>query len=278
MTARQGAGVLSSTQRGPGPRAVTMAPPNFASENPILFAIRCNRLLDQIRHSDSSLQVLRTARLVGDLAAITSTLTMSFADLIFRFMSSEPAERLQQRFSAALQAVDTINDVCAQPLMLRDWFFSEEHCHLTARLLGAFTGSAGVLPCPPDHDTIFSAAAQPALLVEAPFLNTVFFFMLSRDLPPLALAQCLARARFGYWSNDRQTFFSDLRQSCQGLPIKWGIATRDSHDQRPGHGSFYISRGPHRLLPLHASLASGSISPRTPLHGLQIPLASSRQP
>ncbi len=81
-----------------------------------------------------------------------------------------------------------------------------------------------MLPCPPDHGNIFSAAAQPALLEEAPFLNTVFFFMLSRDLPPLALEQFLARARFGYWSNDRQTFFSDLRQSCQGLPIKWGIA------------------------------------------------------
>ncbi len=87
--------------------------------------------------------------------------------------------------------------------MLRDWVFSEEHCHLTARLLGAFTGSAAVLPCPPDHGNIFSAAAQPALLEEAPFLNTVFFFMLSRDLPPLALAQCFARAQFGYWSNDR---------------------------------------------------------------------------
>jgi hypothetical protein len=123
-----------------------MAPPNCASENPILFANRSNRLLDQIRHSDSPLQVRRTARLVGDLAAITSTLTMSFADLIFRFMSGEPEDRLQQRFSAALQTVDTINDLCAQPLVLRDWFFSEQHCHLTARLLGAFTGSAGVFP------------------------------------------------------------------------------------------------------------------------------------
>jgi hypothetical protein len=149
MTTRQGAGALSSTQREPCPRAAAMVPSNFASENPILFAIRSNRLLDQIRHSDSSLQVLHTARLVGDLAAITSTLTMSFADLIFRFMSGEPAERLQQRFSPALQAVDTINDLCAQSLVLRDWFFSEEHCHFTARLLGAFTGSACVLPCPP---------------------------------------------------------------------------------------------------------------------------------
>jgi hypothetical protein len=100
---------------------------------------------------------------------------MSFADLIFRLMSGEPVDRLQQRFSAALQAVDTINDLCAQPLVLPDWFFSEEHCYLTARLLGAFTGSAGVLSCPPDHSNIFLAAAQPALLEEAPFLTQSSF-------------------------------------------------------------------------------------------------------
>jgi hypothetical protein len=107
-------------------------------------------------------QLLRcTARLVGDLAAITSTLTMTFADLMFRLMSSEPVERLQQRFCVALQAVDTINDLSVQPLVLRYSFFSEEHRHLTARLLEAFTGSAGVLPCPPDHGNIFLVAARP---------------------------------------------------------------------------------------------------------------------
>jgi hypothetical protein len=96
---------------------------NFASENPIVLATRSNRLLDQIRHSDSSLQVRRTARLVGVLEAIPSTLTMPFADLIFRLMFGEPVERLQQRFRVVLQTVDTINDLCAQPLVLRDWFF-----------------------------------------------------------------------------------------------------------------------------------------------------------
>jgi hypothetical protein len=167
---------------------------------------------------------------------------MSFTDLIFRLMSCEPVERLQQCFRVALPAIDTISDLCVQPLVLRDLFFSEEHCHFTARRLGAFTCSAGMLSCPPYHGNIFLFAAQPALLEEAPFLNTVFFLMLSLDLPPLALAQCLALTRFGYWSNDRQTFFSDLCQSCQGLSIRWGVATRDYH----GLGTVYITiQGDH---------------------------------
>ncbi len=121
-----------------------IAPSSVAPEHPILSAIRGNALLDQIRHSDSALQTRRTARLVGDLAAITSTLTMFFADLLFRFMSEVPADHLRRRFNASLQAIDIVHELCAQPLVLHDWSSSEEHCYLTTRLLGAFTGFAGL--------------------------------------------------------------------------------------------------------------------------------------
>ena len=50
-----------------------------------------------------------------------------------------------------------------------------------------------------------------------PFLNAIFFLMLNRDLPPLALAQYLARARFGHWSEDRRTFFTLDYHWGQGL-------------------------------------------------------------
>jgi hypothetical protein len=65
------------------------------------------------------LQVLSTARLVRDLRAITSSLTMSFADLLFQFTSGDSAEQLQQRFSVDLQSVDIIHDLFAQPLTIR---------------------------------------------------------------------------------------------------------------------------------------------------------------
>ncbi len=107
-------------------------------------------------------------------------------------------------------------------MLLRDWFFSEEHCALTTRLLCAFTGFAGAPMCPPDPDQFYSTVSQPALLDEAPFLNTILFLMLSRDLPPLALAQCLARARFGYWSNDRSTFFQSGDVTAKAFQIDGG--------------------------------------------------------
>ena len=98
MTSRRGEGTPPSARGGSGPRVATIVPSSGAPEHPILSAIRSNDLLDQIRHSDSALQVRRTTRLVGDLAAITPTLTMSFSDLLFRCMSGESAERLQRRF------------------------------------------------------------------------------------------------------------------------------------------------------------------------------------
>ena len=120
-----------------------IAPPSVAPEHPFLSAIRSNALLNQIQHADSSSQGRRTARLVGDLAAITSMLTMSFADLLFRCMSDT-----QIIHNATLQAIDIIHELCAQLLVLLDWSFSEEHCSLTTRLLSAFTCFAGMQTCP----------------------------------------------------------------------------------------------------------------------------------
>ncbi len=126
-----GAGALLEAQGEPGSPVAAIGPLHFAPENPVLCRIRDNRLLDQIRHSDSVLQGRRSARLVGDLAAITSTLTMSFADLLFQCMAGEPVDRLQRRYHEALQAVDIIQELCSDPLALWEWHFSEEHCYLT---------------------------------------------------------------------------------------------------------------------------------------------------
>ena len=232
MTSPEREGAPSGERGGPGPRVAAVVPSDFAPEHPVLRAVRGNRLLDTVRHSDSAFQIRRTARLAGDLAAITSTLAMSFADLLFRTMSGDPVQLLQRRFSVALQAVDIINELCAQPLVLRDWFFSEEHCFLTTRLLGTFTGFAGVTVCAADPQTVYQTVSWPAILDEAPFLNTIFFLMVHRDLPPLALAQCLTRARFGYWSDDRRTFFTERQtgNQGQGLSIRWGLQTREAND------------------------------------------------
>jgi hypothetical protein len=99
-------------------------------------------------------------------------------------------------------------------------------------LLGAFTGFAGAQLCPPDTIDFFQAVTAPAPLgpEEAPFLQTIFFLMLNRNLPPLVLAQCLARARFGDWSDDRRVFFLERTHQGQGLPIGWGMTTKEAQD------------------------------------------------
>jgi hypothetical protein len=102
-------------------------------------------------------------------------------------MACKPVDRLRRRYHESLQAVDIIQDLCSDPLVLREWHFSEEHCYLTARLLGAFTGFAGIQANPPDPCLFFSAVSHPAFLDEAPFLTPIFFFLLNKDLPPLAL-------------------------------------------------------------------------------------------
>jgi hypothetical protein len=142
-------------------------------------------------------------------------------------------------FSKALQAVNIINTLCVQPLVLRTWSFSEEHCYITTLLLGAFTGFAGVQMCSPDPNFFLQIVSQPPPFEdEAPFLNTIFYLTICLELPPLALACCLVRASFGFWSDDRRVFFPTYRYHCQGLANRWGLVTKEANDLGVVHVTF----------------------------------------
>ena len=229
MSAQDGAGPPPSARGGVGPRAMTIASPSGAQENSILQRVRGNRLLDQIRHSDSALQVRRVSRLLGDMAAITSVLTMNLCDMMYRFYSGQSEMVVRQRHHTSLQAIEIINELCTQPFVLKEWGFSEELCQVAVNSLGTFTGFAGVQYCLPDPPSLRAALTQPAQIDEAPFLNSVLFLLLSKELPALTLIQCLARARFGTWSADRRIFFPE-QQPGQGLLPRWAIQTTRAQD------------------------------------------------
>ena len=95
---------------------------------------------------------------------------------IFKFTSNHPERQVREQHRISLQAIEIINDFCAQPLVLREWGFSEEHCRVTARQLGIFTGFAGKQQCPPDSADLRAALPQPAQIDEAPFLNSMLFY------------------------------------------------------------------------------------------------------
>ena len=184
-------------------------------------------------------QVRRIARLVGGLAAITSTLTMNLCYIVFKLCANHDELQVRARHHITLEAIEIINDICAQPLVLKEWGFSEEHCRVTALQLGVFTGFADLRHCPPDPVSLRDALPKPEQIDEAPFLNPMMFLLLSRDFPPLALAQCqcLVRARFGTWSADYQTFFPQ-RQPDQGPQIRWAVATESTPDLGVVHVTF----------------------------------------
>ena len=120
---------------------------------------------------------------------------------------------MRTRHHLTLEAIEIINELSAQPLGLKEWGFSEEHCRVTARQLGIFTGFAGLRHCNPDPISSRAALVQPEQIDEAPFLNPTMFLLLSRESPVLTLAQCLVRARFGTWSTDYRTFFHSGNQA-----------------------------------------------------------------
>jgi hypothetical protein len=66
----------------------------------------------------------------------------------------------------------------------------------------------------------------------------MMFLLLSRDLPPLALAQCLVQACFGIWSADYRTFFPQ-RQPGQDPQMRWAVATEPTQDLGVVHVTFF---------------------------------------
>ena len=89
--------------------------------------------------------------------------------------------------------------------------YSAEQVGDTVRQLGMFAGSAGLQACTPDDEGFQRMAdRRPACLDEAPFMVPLLFLLVSRQFSVLAVAECLSRARFGFWPEDRRTFFPEL--------------------------------------------------------------------
>ena len=54
----------------------------------------------------------------------------------------------------------------------------------------------------------------------------LLFLLVSRQLSVLAVAECLSRARFGFWSEDRRTFFPELSQAAAFGVQRFGGGSR----------------------------------------------------
>jgi hypothetical protein len=111
------------------------------------------------------------------------------------------------------------------PAVLTALGYSAEQRATTVVFFGNFIG-ARELPAaePNDWRLRLAALARKKPREEAPFTVQLMFLLLSRRLPLLALAECIAHARFGVWSEDRCSFFPDPLP-LNGFGIRWGVST-----------------------------------------------------
>ena len=127
----------------------------------------------------------------------------------------------------------------ARPAVLAAFGYSAEQTTTALQFFGSFVGFGGLDTVEPDDAALRRVAdRRPRALEEAPFLQPLLFLLLCRRLPLLALADCLARARFGFWSADRRTFFPDL-PAPHAAGLRWAVRTIHTHDL----GRSYLFRG-----------------------------------
>ena len=80
------------------------------------------------------------------------------------------------------------------------------HCRIAARQLSVFTDFGGLQHFALEHADLGQPFPQPAKLDEPPFSQPDDILLLSRELPPLALAWSFSRARFESWYSDCRSF------------------------------------------------------------------------
>jgi hypothetical protein len=197
---------------------------------PILQRLRQNKYLKRLAIFVGPNRRRSSSRFLTDLATITSLLTTNLCDVLFLVFSQMATAEVVRRHGDTFKALEIVHDVVAQPEVLSGLGFSDEQCATTVQLLGAFAGSGGIQACAPDDVAVRSRAAERAgRSEEAPFMVPLLFLLISRQLPAMAAAECLGRARFGFWSAARRVFFPDLAPAA-GIGVRWGVLTKQVQD------------------------------------------------
>jgi hypothetical protein len=138
-----------------------------------------------------------------------------------------------------LQAFDLIHGLVEQPSILSEFGYSAEQAASTVQQLGRFAGTEGLQHCAADDIALRLAAdMRPRIQEEAPFMVPLLFLLISRQFPVLAVTERLTRARFGFWSADRRTFFPEIRGEGVGFGVRWGVQTERVQDLGCVHVSF----------------------------------------
>ena len=239
-----------AAQAAPGPGADSIDPPIVAPC--ILVPLPCILRIDALARRLRNNKYLRrlasfsgperrrsSARFLTDLAAVSSLLTTIACDVLFLCFSTQDTQSIQRRHGAALEALELLYEMLARPTVLTAFGYSAEQTTTALQFFGSFVGFGGLDTVEPDDAALRRVAdRRPRALEEAPFLQPLLFLLLCRRLPLLALADCLARARFGFWSADRRTFFPDS-PAPHAAGLRWAVRTIHTHDL----GRSYLFRG-----------------------------------
>ena len=190
-----------------------------------MSAVRHNKYLRKLAAFVCPRRQRSSARFITDLAAVTSIITTVACDILFLTFSNRSLQEVQRRHGPALQALELLYQLVDNPSVLAELGYSAEQTTTAVDFFGMFIGAQGLQPHPPDDWRLRDeAAALRGPRDEAPFTVQLMFLLLSRQLSLLALAECITRARFGFWSEDRRSFYPDpLPQAVFG--VRWGMVT-----------------------------------------------------
>ena len=112
------------------------------------------------------------------------------ADVLFRLLKGQPAGKVALQHRATSEMLDVVVDICSQIRVLREWQYTDEQCAWAQERLGILCGWGRQFPA-------ISDAPLPVLIleqniIEAPFINSMLFLLISPEFDIIRLGAMLA--------------------------------------------------------------------------------------
>ena len=122
------------------------------------------------------------------------------ADVLFRFLHGQPAGQVAFEHRATSEMLDVVVDICNQIRVLREWQYSDEQCAWAQERLGILCGWGRRFPAISDGPLPVLILEQN--IIEAPFINSMLFLLISPEFDIVRLGAMLASARRGRWARE----------------------------------------------------------------------------
>ena len=207
-------------------------------EPEVLAQLRGFPLMDELRWATLS---KKQKTFMGQIALVVNKLRVLACDILFMALQGTSGPGILDRHRQTLQIFSLVSLVCSDPTVLHAWRYTPSQQLWLVQRIGPVVGAGRHIPVTSlaDGSRLRSPCKGPVQerIEQAPFLSPLLCALVSVELPLWPLAQVLARAARGWWTEGDTIFVVLQDKTHAGRFGHWWLI---SPLELPGMGTLSI--------------------------------------